>query len=299
MGKRIWNIAGTVLVVLVVLLAVALVGVRLVGLEPYVILSGSMEPVYPVGSLVYVQRVDADRIAVGDPIAFVMNEDLVVAIHRVIGVDAAAQQFETKGDANDAPDAAPVHFNNLIGKPVLCIPKLGYVSDYLTNPPGMYIGGAAALVLLLLMFVPDWIRKLDEKDSGKKPVKAQKGQRDLNPPAAKQRSAAEQAGKPQQRVRRDAAAVQQGSKPQQRACRDAAAAQQGSKSQQRVRRDATAAQQGGKSQQRARRDAAPAQRPGTSRQPDAHSAEARRLATERAMAEAERALSEADSEKVR
>ena len=166
MGKRIWNIAGTVLVVLVVLLAVALVGVRLVGLEPYVILSGSMEPVYPVGSLVYVQRVDADRIAVGDPIAFVMNEDLVVAIHRVIGVDAAAQHFETKGDANDAPDAAPVHFNNLIGKPVLCIPKLGYVSEYLTNPPGMYIGGAAALVLLLLMFVPDWIRKLDEKDSG-------------------------------------------------------------------------------------------------------------------------------------
>ena len=296
MGKRIWNIAGTVLVVLVVLLAVALVGVRLVGLEPYVILSGSMEPVYPVGSLVYVQRVDADRIAVGDPIAFVMNEDLVVAIHRVIGVDAAAQQFETKGDANDAPDAAPVHFNNLIGKPVLCIPKLGYVSDYLTNPPGMYIGGAAALVLLLLMFVPDWIRKLDEKDSGKKPVKAQKGQPDLNPPAAKQRSAAEQAGKPRHSP---ATPAQQGGKPQQRVYRDATPAQQGSKSQQRVRRDATAAQQGSKSQQRARRDAAPAQRPGTSRQPDAHSAEARRLATERAMAEAERALSEADSEKVR
>lgn len=281
MGKRIWNIAGTVLVVLVVLLAVALVGVRLVGLEPYVILSGSMEPVYPVGSLVYVQRMDADRIAVGDPIAFVMNEDLVVAIHRVIGVDAAAQQFETKGDANDAADAAPVHFNNLIGKPVLCIPKLGYVSDYLTNPPGMYIGGAAALVLLLLMFVPDWIRKLDEKDSGKKPVKAQKGQPDLNPPAAKQRSAAEQAGKP----RHSPAAAQQGSKPQQH-----------------VRRDATPAQQEGKPQQRARRDVPAAQRPGPSRQPGAHSAEARRLATERAMAETERALSEAeqaDSEKVR
>ena len=289
MGKRIWNIAGTVLVVLVVLLAVALVGVRLVGLEPYVILSGSMEPVYPVGSLVYVQRVDADRIAVGDPIAFVMNEDLVVAIHRVIGVDAAAQHFETKGDANDAADAAPVHFNNLIGKPVLCIPKLGYVSEYLTNPPGMYIGGAAALVLLLLMFVPDWIRKLDEKDSGKKPVKAQKGQRDLNPPAAKQRSAAEQAGKPQQRVRRDATPAQQGSKPQQ-----GSKSQQGRKPQQRACRDAAPAQQGSEPQQRACRDAAAAQRPGPSRQPDAHSAEARRLATERAMAEAERALSEAE-----
>lgn len=41
--KKVWNVVSTVLVVLVVLLAVALVGVRLVGLNTYVVLSGSMD----------------------------------------------------------------------------------------------------------------------------------------------------------------------------------------------------------------------------------------------------------------
>lgn len=53
--KRIWNWISSILVAAVVLLAVALVGVRIVGLQPYVVLSGSMEPTYPVGSLIYVK----------------------------------------------------------------------------------------------------------------------------------------------------------------------------------------------------------------------------------------------------
>ena len=52
--KKIWNVVSTVLVAAVVLLAVLLVGVRLFGLQVYTVLSGSMEPAYPVGSLIYV-----------------------------------------------------------------------------------------------------------------------------------------------------------------------------------------------------------------------------------------------------
>ena len=51
--KKVWDTAMTVLVVLVVLLAVLLVGVRLCGLQVYSVLSGSMEPDYPVGSLFF------------------------------------------------------------------------------------------------------------------------------------------------------------------------------------------------------------------------------------------------------
>ena len=57
--KKIWNVISTVLVVLVVLLAVALVGVRLVGIKTYAVISGSMEPTYPTGSLLYVKSVNA------------------------------------------------------------------------------------------------------------------------------------------------------------------------------------------------------------------------------------------------
>lgn len=46
--KKIWNRISGVLVGIVVLLAIALVGVRLIGLQPYMVLSGSMEPTYRV-----------------------------------------------------------------------------------------------------------------------------------------------------------------------------------------------------------------------------------------------------------
>ncbi len=161
---RIWGVVSTVIVAAVVLLAAALVGVRFFGLRPYAIISGSMEPEYPVGSLVYVKPAEPEEVKEGDPIAFVLNEELVVAIHRVVSVDEQKSSFITKGDANEAVDAAPVHFNNLIGKPVFCIPMLGYVSDYITNPPGMYVAICAAVVLLVLMFLPDLLKKADNAD---------------------------------------------------------------------------------------------------------------------------------------
>lgn len=169
--KRLWNIVTTVLVAAVVLLAVLLVGVRLVGLTPFVVLSGSMEPTYPTGALIYVKKVPAEQIQVGDPITFVMNEDLVVATHRVVDIDGENQRFTTKGDANDAVDGAPVHFKNLIGKPVFCIPKLGYLSNFLTHPPGMYVGWSVIGVLLVLLFTPEllkWAEKSDRKAAEKK-----------------------------------------------------------------------------------------------------------------------------------
>ena len=171
MLKKIWNAVTTALVAAMVLLAVLLVGVRVVGLTPFVVLSGSMEPAYPTGSLIYVKKVPAESVRAGDPITFVMNEELMVATHRVTEVDSQGQRFTTKGDANDAVDGAPVHFNNLIGTPVFCIPRLGYLSDYLTRPPGMYMGWSVMAVLLLFLFTPELLNlaeKSDQKAAEKK-----------------------------------------------------------------------------------------------------------------------------------
>ena len=151
----------SVIVAVVVLLAVAFVGVRVVGLQPFTVLSGSMEPTYHTGSLIYVKSVEPQDVHVGDPITFVLNEDLVVATHRVIEIDAENERFYTKGDANESADGSPVHFNNLIGVPVFTIPLLGYGANFVTNPPGMYIALAGVAVLLLLTFVPDLIKKVD------------------------------------------------------------------------------------------------------------------------------------------
>ncbi len=157
--KKLWSIASTVLVVLMVLCAVFLMGSRLLGFQCYTVISGSMEPQYSVGDLIYVKKTDPNTIQVGDPITFLLNEDLVVATHRVVKIDGENQRFYTKGDANQIADSEPVHFNNVIGVPRFSIPKLGYVSDFVQNPPGMYITIGAGAVLILLVFLPDLLGK--------------------------------------------------------------------------------------------------------------------------------------------
>lgn len=165
--KKIWDVVSGLLVAVVVLVAVGLVLLRMMGYQVFNVVSGSMEPTYSVGDLIYVKNVDPDAVQVGDPITFVLNENLVVATHRVIRIDAENRHFYTKGDANETADVAPVHFNNLIGVPKFSVPKLGYVSDFVQHPPGTYIAIGAGLMLLAALFLPDLLcgkdTQLEEK----------------------------------------------------------------------------------------------------------------------------------------
>ncbi len=163
--KKIWNIVSTALVVLMVLCAVFLMGSRLMGFRCFNIISPSMEPKYGVGDLIYVREVDPTTIQEGDVITFLLNEDLVVGTHRVVRVDVKNQRFYTKGDANEIEDQNSVHFNNVIGVPKFSVPKLGYVCDFIQNPPGMYITIGVGIVLILLVFVPDMIGKKKEEEN--------------------------------------------------------------------------------------------------------------------------------------
>ena len=166
------NWIGNTLFVLLCLVCAALLGFlivpRMLGYQDYVVLSGSMEPTYPVGSLIYVKSVDPQDVTVGQPITFVLNEDLVVATHRVVEIDEENQYFYTKGDANESMDGSPVHFKNLIGVPVFSIPYLGYVANYIQSPPGTYIAIALGAVFLLLLFLPDFIRWMKDSPDEKK-----------------------------------------------------------------------------------------------------------------------------------
>ena len=176
--KKIWNGFTTAVVVLVVLLAILLVGFRVVGLQVFTVLSGSMEPTYHVGALVYVKEVDPFQLDSGDVITFMLDED-TVATHRIVEVvvdeeDSSVVRFRTKGDANEAEDGALIHYKNVIGLPVFTIPKLGYVASYIQNPPGTYIAISAAAIFLLLVFLPDLFGKEEKKSEKEKQKEKQK-----------------------------------------------------------------------------------------------------------------------------
>ena len=175
--RKAWNILSSLLVAAVVLLALLLVGARVVGLQVFTVLSGSMEPTYHTGSLIYVKKVDPSTITVGQPITFMLDES-TVATHRVVGIvpdeeDPTVLRFRTKGDANEAEDGSLVHYKNVIGVPVFSIPYLGYVASYIQHPPGMYVAISAGAVLLLLVFLPDLFAG-DEDKKKKRPGKPPK-----------------------------------------------------------------------------------------------------------------------------
>ena len=171
---KIWSMFTTLLVIIVAALAILLVGMRFAGFKVFTVLSGSMEPTYHTGSVIYVKEVDYTTLQPGDVITFAISEDMV-ATHRIVGVvpddeDPSVLRYRTKGDANDAEDGTLVHYKNIVGKPVFSIPYLGYIASYIQSPPGSYIAIAGAAFLLMLTFIPDLFAKDDEED--KKSTKA-------------------------------------------------------------------------------------------------------------------------------
>lgn len=166
--KKIWNGINSVLIGLVLLLAIVLVGVRLIGLDVYVVLSGSMEPAYQTGAVIYVKEADTNALKSGDVITFYLNAD-TIATHRIVEVTEENGEiaFRTKGDANDVEDGSAVAASRVIGTPVFTIPYLGYLVSYIQSTSGRYATIAVGAVLLLMMLLPDIIfgddRKAKEK----------------------------------------------------------------------------------------------------------------------------------------
>ena len=103
---------------------------NLFGYEFYNILTGSMEPTIPTGSLVITKSVDTKDIKVNDIITF--GEGNSVTTHRVESINKGNNlEFITKGDANEVIDPRPIEENEIFGKVILHIIGLGYVIGFI------------------------------------------------------------------------------------------------------------------------------------------------------------------------
>lgn len=129
-------VAWFVITSVVALLAVSVLVPRALGATPYTVLTSSMEPAMPPGTLVVVRPVDPDDISVGSVITYQLESGKpAVVTHRVVstGLTAGGEQvFTTQGDANESPDVDPVRPVQVRGERVYYVPHVGRVTTWIT-----------------------------------------------------------------------------------------------------------------------------------------------------------------------
>lgn len=117
--------------------AVAVVIPRIAGATPYTVLTGSMEPKYPPGTLVVVKPTPAKQIRIGDVVTYQLESGKpTVVTHRVISVGTRLDgklSFTTQGDANDVPDPIDVQAVQIQGRLWYSVPYLGHVNNVFTG----------------------------------------------------------------------------------------------------------------------------------------------------------------------
>lgn len=160
---RILSKAGTVVLCIVVAVSVVLLVFQVFasngktlpgGYRPLIVLSGSMEPAIPVGSLIVSKNADPAEVKAGDIITFGQASGLTgnatpFVTHRVAQVAQGADglSFVTKGDANNTEDMNPVPAELLVGQVVLVMPFVGHVTQFVHSPLG----------LILMILLPGFI----------------------------------------------------------------------------------------------------------------------------------------------
>ena len=160
MLSRTLNIISTAIVIVTVTVAVLLAGVKIIGITPYAVTSGSMEPELHVGSVVYVKGADPKSLKEGDIITFRLGEDLI-ATHRIIEIidENGHLSFKTKGDANNISDAHPVDEDALVGKVLFDIPYLGGIKSYIDTGRGRLVAICGALILLIIVSLSEYLSR--------------------------------------------------------------------------------------------------------------------------------------------
>jgi signal peptidase len=152
---RVCNILSLGILILVAAVAAGLLIVQALGFKPLAVLSGSMEPSYAPGSVVFVDtNADVEAIALGDTITYSVVDGGTVVTHRVIAIDFDDRLFTTKGDANENEDG-PVPFNSFIGKTAnFSIPWVGTLLLMMGTTRGIAITLFALAFIVILLMVP-------------------------------------------------------------------------------------------------------------------------------------------------
>lgn len=157
------NILGTLILIAVIASCLPVTVPKLLGYEIYNVVSGSMAPEIPVGSILYVEAYDPADIQEGDIIAFYSGDSVIT--HRVVENNVVEGEFITKGDANAAEDMNSVDYDVMIGRVKGHYPYLGgLMAVYTTTMGKVYVICFAACGAMLNLLAGRIRAREDEEE---------------------------------------------------------------------------------------------------------------------------------------
>lgn len=149
--KKIGKIWGIFMDGLIILILIGIMGIyvlQCVGIKPYTVVSGSMEPEIATGSICFIDtNVKYGDIHDDDVIAYQLKNGNVVT-HRVIHI--TDKGFETKGDNNDVSDGITTNASNYVGKNIWSIPYLGYIFRSLQTVRGKILCVTVCIAMIVV-----------------------------------------------------------------------------------------------------------------------------------------------------
>ena len=124
------------------------------GYKLFIVMSGSMQSRINIGDLVVIQEVDSDILQKDDIIAF-RDEKNKVTTHRIMEVieENGKKSFITKGDSNLTNDKEQTNKDNLEGKMIMNIPKLGHFILFIQKPLGIVLILFTILVVVACVYM--------------------------------------------------------------------------------------------------------------------------------------------------
>ncbi|MGJ8720476.1 MAG: signal peptidase I [Salinibacterium amurskyense] len=147
------GISGGLFALVVLVGALVIIVPNLAGALPLTVLTSSMEPGLPPGTLIVVKPIDTDEIAVGDVITYQIESGKAgVITHRVTGITNSSdgsRTFTLKGDNNDAADELQVLPVQVQGKLWYSVPWIGYVSNFVNGSAKTWLVPIIAIALFV------------------------------------------------------------------------------------------------------------------------------------------------------
>ena len=174
---KIFGIIVTIITIYIAFMASLFVVPRIFGYMPYIVLSGSMEPLIPTGSIAYIDQKNRNP-KVNDVITFRLGEEASIetgngffteaeggtlVTHRLMEILDDGRLI-TKGDANDVEDMVAIYPSQVVGVYKCNMPRIGIIVSKLGKKTLLMIFLGIVVLNLTVVLISWGFSEKDEEE---------------------------------------------------------------------------------------------------------------------------------------